>query len=158
MHAPADHTEIAGRIRRARDAVRSGQPIPPADAPWMVNFLDRVLAGADLGEAVGIPAAPGQRSWQSRLRDDERDWLIRKLAVDFYPSVRPSPAAEEISREWCRYQATAAAARECALAGCPARYVGTAREIIWRLAKLEGCVALSAERIRKILVTSSPYS
>lgn len=158
MNAPDHVVEIAARIRRARDYVRSGQAIPPADAPWMVDFLDQILAGAALGEAIGLKTEPGRRSWKTQLCDAERNWLIRKLATEFYPSVRPSPAAEEISREWCRYQATAAAARECALAGCPARYVGTAREILWRLAKLESCVALSAERIRKILVTSSPYS
>lgn len=160
MNAPADHIEIAARLMRAREAVRAGQAIPPADAPWMVGFLDRVLAGDDLPTAIGVETAPGRRSWQTQHRASERDWLLRRIFAEFYSSWLPTPAADQIARHWDRYETSGIAARERALAECPKRHVGSAGEIIWKLAQLGPPLpigekqrpTLGAESIRKILV------
>lgn len=53
-------------MMRVREAMRVSD-LP--DAPWMVGFLDRVLAGADLDEAIGIQTAPDDRKEPHSIED-----------------------------------------------------------------------------------------
>jgi len=96
MSVPADHIEIAA-LRRARDAVRSGQAIPPADRPWMVGFLDRVLAGADLDEAIGIQTAPGDHKEPHSIEDmlEKLNSTVQRMAEQMsrFAGQRPGVAA-----------------------------------------------------------------
>ena len=122
---------------------------------WFVHALEAVLDGrqASLDQALGLKPGPGQRSLKTRCQLQERDALYRRAWRRFYADLKPAPAARELHRVFRRYEASAWIRDRGGSVNCPERLIGKPQALAWETLSREN-PTLSADRIRKILVTS----
>ena len=139
------------------DALERGERLGPAAAAELAEAIRQALAGRSrLDEALGLRGGPGERSAATRMMIARRDAALREAAARFWPDAPAAQQAEELATRWARY-ASSAWRRDAGEATCPARHEGTVYAALWA-AMRAGARPLSAERIRRLLVTSSGYS
>ena len=122
---------------------------------WLCSVLATVLDGSapSFEIAVGLRPGPGQRSLRNRCQLQERDAIYRRAWRRFYPDLKPAPAAHELHKMFERYETSSWPRDRGGAITCPPRLQGTIQALAWETLSQEN-PTLSAERIRKILVTS----
>jgi hypothetical protein len=128
------------------------------DLQALGTAITKWLAAEDAGSldaALGLAATRGGRSWRTRAATAQRDELVRDAVRRFFPNESASRQAERLAEALARYRAGPDWRRDRAAAEIP--YQATLRGHAWTILKARDH-ALSAERIRKILVTSSGFS
>ena len=147
-----DLPAAAARLRRAADVLAQEDD---AELRAVADGIMAYLAGnaPTLDIALDVQPGPGQRSAATTIRITERNGLIRRAAEQFFPDRKPARRARELSTAINRF-ATSSWPRERHLVSCPDRHSGTVQAFAWEILCLDDH-PLSAERIRKILVTSS---
>ena len=96
--------QAVARLRRLAVALEAGD----ADSKWLAQRLARYLAEAPLGLAnlellFDLDPGPGGVTWFEEERRDQRDTLLRDMAMRHFPGQDPGPAAKEIMAAWRRY-------------------------------------------------------
>lgn len=75
------------RLEHVRLMLASDQPLPPASASWMVRSIDRMLAGEDPKQVLGLDHASARR---------ERNNLLRQGAAEL--EGNPTKKAKEMAK------------------------------------------------------------
>ena len=99
-----------GTLRRIAAALEAGRAPDPGDGAWMAARLREYFDGAERGLltidlALGLAPGPGGVTWFEAARRDQRDTLLRDMAVRHFPGQRSGPAAKAIEAAWRRYAA-----------------------------------------------------
>jgi hypothetical protein len=138
-------------MQHVADLIALAEHVSRLDEPWagpMSARLDRLLAGHDPAEALGLKPKRGQRRWHTVTRIDQRDEMLRQAAMRFFPGMAPSRQAEEIARALKRYAASSWRYDQLK-ADCP-HPNDTLKAMLWLVLRHVDN-ALSARRVRKIL-------
>ena len=140
-------TSIA-RLRRLIPILEDGD----VDERWLAGrlqlFFDEAERGSSsLDESLDLAPGPGGVTWVEEERRDQRDTLLRDMAIRHFPGQRPAPAAQEIGVAWRRYARNRLASdRHRGESGAAP---GTLDADLFALAKLSGPPA--EKRLRDIL-------
>lgn len=140
--------------RRMERMIAALQHHESADMQAMGNDLLRWWfygAAEPLERVLGLRAAPGQRSPETKALIARRDALVLQLATDHYPD-RQSAAASKMHKAWMRYAASSWP-RERLLPEPPRRREQTPELFFWQIMRLQDQVP-SERTIRRILATS----
>ncbi|MCJ9695148.1 hypothetical protein MOV76_26480 [Rhizobium sp. PRIMUS64] len=127
--------------------------VPTSWARNMAARLNRFVSGEtdDVAAALDLKTARGKRGWRSASLVAARDAAIREAAETFFPALKPSQQAKELAAALLRYQASAWCIDQ-RQQNCPYKASDLHAALWLILTRVD--FALSAERIRKILVTS----
>ncbi|QND42406.1 hypothetical protein HB770_11800 [Rhizobium leguminosarum bv. viciae] len=123
--------------------------------PWARNVatrLNRFVSGEtrDVAAALDLKQPRGKRAWRTVSLGDARDAAIREAVAKFFPALKPKQQADALAIALGRYEASAwRTDREKQT--CPYK-ASDLHAALW-LILTRADHALSAERIRKILVT-----
>ncbi|TYO65756.1 hypothetical protein FXV83_15175 [Bradyrhizobium hipponense] len=117
---------------------------------------DGSLDAADAARlADALRVKPGQRSWLTQARLCERDRLICAAArTRFWPNSSAAEFARAFHWHLARYH-DGPWRRDRCCTSCPAKYLGTAREILWQVLRVSESV-LSERRLRHIVGRELP--
>jgi len=119
-------------LRRARTIlVADGNP----EALSVVHAIDRILAGGDPRQALGLKAQAGARAPINVDRNRARDELIREMAERHFSRSSARERARLIDTAARRYERRLLHAH-AALKVVPASYLGTPTEYLFRIARL----------------------
>ena len=112
-------------------------------------YLDGAAAGATLDGTFGVARVPGHGAWWRAEALDARDAALRALASTFHPGEPPARQAAAIRSAMLAYAASAWRLDRVETSP-PARYIGTAREMLFDA--LRACDEVpSAAHIRRLL-------
>lgn len=67
-------------LNRLRQALATGEPVPPEIARWLIDGIDQHVQGLRLDTALGL-RGPGRETLQSRWNRAQRDVAIRDAAA-----------------------------------------------------------------------------
>ena len=113
------------------------------------TYLQSAPDGLTLDSAFGLIARSGEHRWWRTEALRTRDAAIRALAAAFYPDRSHAKQAAEIRAALLAYRTTTWRFDRC-LTEPPARYLGTAREIMFDC--MRACDVVPSERqVRRIL-------
>ncbi len=161
MNAPAaeDCSLDLSMLVELKNNLDENFPLTENQRHLLGEVLGRLIFGErNLLAVFGVKVSPGQRSAATRNAIDQRNRLICEVAAKFYPSLSFNEQSQRISEAWSRYTASAWH-REKSCIECPSRHAGKIYGALWKIMKSpETSHVLSAERLRKVLVASSPYS
>jgi hypothetical protein len=129
---------------------------PRLDPAILTALLDGSLDAADAARLVEVlRIRRGERSWSTRARLCERDDLICAAAqTRFWPKVSAAEFARAFRHDLARYY-DGPWRRDRCCASCPAKYLGTATEILWQVLRASEIV-LSERRLRHIVGRELP--
>jgi hypothetical protein len=136
------------------DLLRLAEHLDTVREPWAVSLsarLERLLDGEDPARALGLRSTRGRRRWRTVNAIQRRNAILRTIAAEFFPDMKPARQGQEIARELRRYAATGWRFDQDK-AACP-HPEDSLRAHFWLLMRESG-TGLSARRIRKILATS----
>ncbi|GJD64415.1 hypothetical protein [Methylobacterium frigidaeris] len=115
-------------------------------------YLEGAPAGATLDGTFGVARVPGHGSWWRAEALDARDAALRALAAAFHAGEPPARQAAAIRSALLTYAASAWRLDRVETSP-PARYIGTAREMLFDA--LRACDEVpSTSHIQRILVGS----
>ncbi|TBY67274.1 hypothetical protein E0H46_18985 [Rhizobium leguminosarum bv. viciae] len=123
--------------------------------PWARNVatrLNRFVSGetSDVAAALDLKQPRGKRAWRTVSETEARNAAIRETAQKFFPALKPKQQADELAIALRRYSASAWRFDQ-RMEKCPYK-AGDLNAALWLiLTRVDH--ALSAERIRKIVVT-----
>ncbi|MBX4972344.1 hypothetical protein HJB73_02575 [Rhizobium lentis] len=138
------------------DLINLVEHLDQVPEPWARNVasgLNRFLSGEtrDVAAALDLKTQRGKRGWRTVSQVEARNGAIREAAANFFPALKPTQQAKELAVALRRYSASAwRSDRQKQTCPYKARDLHAALWLILTRADH----ALSAERIRKILVTS----
>jgi hypothetical protein len=119
-------TASTARIREALPRLhRIAEAAPKAlgeDGAWTAAFIAALASGASVRQGIDAAAR------------SERDRLLRELRAAHYATFKRRPAAERISTDLLRYEATASWRQDRHSTECPYRDTDP-RATFWRLLK-----------------------
>lgn len=127
--------DAAKVLERARRKLEVGEPLLGAERDMAEAALDRYARSAP---------APGARSLETRAADDQRERLLRQ-ATEFFPRASRNEQSIGIAKALASIPSRARGELVC-----PKRYVGTIREVCWRLSQL-GFGTMSRHTIYRVL-------
>ena len=140
------------KLRAIAAALEAGRAPDPGDGAWLASRVRRYLDGAERGLltidlALGLAPGPGGVTWFEAERRDQRDSLLRDMAVRHFPGQCSGPAAKAIEAAWRQYVRNRLASdrRRGESGAAP----GTLDADLFALAKLSGPPA--EKRLRDIL-------
>ncbi|PDT24800.1 hypothetical protein CO674_05540 [Rhizobium hidalgonense] len=118
----------------------------------MMTRLNRFVSGEthDVAAALDLKAPPGKRGWRAVSLAEARNAGIREAAANFFPALKPKQQADALAIALRRYSASAWRT-DRAEQTCPYKASDLHAALWLILTRVDH--ALSAERIRKILVT-----
>ncbi len=140
------------RLRRVSRRLLSGDALERDLADWLGTALQGVLTRRHrtVEEALGLRFAQGGVPWWREEAMRVRDAALRELGERFYPGISPHAQAQRIYTLAKRY---AASAWRIDRDGehLPDRYLGTAKEYLWRAFASGAAMPLGERQLRNIL-------
>ncbi|MGO6724284.1 hypothetical protein ACC717_27320 [Rhizobium ruizarguesonis] len=136
------------------DLINLAEHLEQVPEPWarsMTTRLNRYVSGEtrDVAAALDLKTPPGKRGWCTVSLAEARDAAIREAAEKFFPALKPKQQADALAIALKRYSASAwlIDPKE----ECPYKASDLHAALWLILTRVDH--ALSAERIRKIVVT-----
>ncbi|MBC2804805.1 hypothetical protein ELH27_14865 [Rhizobium leguminosarum] len=137
------------------DLINLAEHLERVPEPWarsMTTRLNRFVSGetGDVAAALDLKSPRGKRAWRTVSQVAARNAAIRETAAKFFPALKPTQQADELAVALRRYEASAWRA-DWQKETCPYKASDLHAALWLILSRVDH--ALSAERIRKILVT-----
>ncbi|UIJ96732.1 hypothetical protein LZK82_12880 [Rhizobium leguminosarum] len=137
------------------DLINLVEHLDQVQEPWARNMttrFNRLVSGetTDVAAALDLKTPPGKRGWRTVSRVEARNAAIRETAAKFFPALKPTQQADELAVALRRYEASAWRT-DWQKETCPYKASDLHAALWLILTRVDH--ALSAERIRKILVT-----
>ncbi|TBZ78305.1 hypothetical protein E0H53_33920 [Rhizobium leguminosarum bv. viciae] len=126
--------------------------VPDAWARRTATRVNRLVSGEtrDVAAALDLKQPRGKRAWRTVSQVEARNAAIREAVAKFFPALKPKQQADALAIALGRYEASAWRFDQ-RMEKCPYK-VGDLNAALWLiLTRVDH--AVSAERIRKILVT-----
>lgn len=138
------------------DLINLAEHLDRLTEPWarsMATRVNRFVSGEtrDVAAALDLKTPPGKRGWRTVSRIEARNAAIREAVAKFFPALKPKQQADELAVALRRYEASAWRT-DWQKETCPYKASDLHAALWLILTRVDH--ALSAERIRKILVTS----
>jgi hypothetical protein len=142
------------------DIINLAEYLDQVPEPWARNVasgLNRFVSGEtrDVAAALDLKQPRGKRGWRTVSLLEARNAAIREAAANFFPALKPKQQADALAIALKRYSASAWRFDQ-RMEKCPYK-LGDLNAALWLiLTRVDH--AVSAERIRKILVTRKGFS
>ncbi len=157
-HAPVIDGECATviaeieRLRRASGRLMAGDPLERDLADWLGTALQGFLSRRHrtVEEALGLRFAQGGVPWWREEAIRVRDAALRELGERFFPGISPHAQARRVCTLATRYAASAWR-HDRDGENLPDRYLGTAKEYLWRAFASGAAMPIGERQLRNVL-------
>ena len=140
------------RLRRASGRLMAGDPLERDLADWLGTALQGFLSRRHrtVEEALGLRFAHGGVPWWREEAIRVRDAALRELGERFFPGISPHAQARRVCTLATRYAASAWR-HDRDGENLPDRYLGTAKEYLWRAFASGAAMPIGERQLRNVL-------